>query len=186
LDTTLDSDMIGTVADHRTPNAPEDVSSDFGVAFQFLRSLWELNHSLESASRAMKKQFGVTGPERLFVRIVGKRPGITPREIAQILRVHPSTVTVVIKRVEARRLIARGVNPADARSFQLYLTPEGERINAMRAGTIEAVVRDAIGANDPADVATAAGILVDVAQRLASRMARTETPVRRSRRIARR
>jgi MarR family transcriptional regulator, organic hydroperoxide resistance regulator len=160
------------------------------MAFQFLRALWELNHALESASRSMKKQLGVTGPERLFVRVVGNQPGITPREIAGILRVDPSSVTLLIKRTEARRLVARGANPADGRSFHLYLTPAGQRVDALRAGTIEAVVGEGIAASSPAEVATASAILVNVARRLASKMGRgaapEAAPARRSRPSARR
>ena len=63
----------------------------------------------------MKKRLGVTGPERLFIRIVGQQPGLTPREIARALRVHPSSVSVLIKRLEGRCLIARGTNPSDAK-----------------------------------------------------------------------
>jgi DNA-binding MarR family transcriptional regulator len=160
------------IVPRKVPKDRNDVSPEYGVAFQFLRALWELNHALESGSRTMKKRFGVTGPERLFVRVVGKQPGITPREMAHILRVDPSSVTVLIKRLEKRRLLARGTNPADGRSFHLYLTPGGQRVDALRAGTIEAVIRDAIVSSTPAHVATAANLLVSIAQRLTSRMQR--------------
>jgi MarR family transcriptional regulator, organic hydroperoxide resistance regulator len=165
---------------------PEDMGIEEGGTFGFLRALWELNHALESASRAMKNRFGVTGPERLFVRVVGMRPGITPREIARTLRLHPSSITAVIKRMEARRLVARGVNPSDARSFHLYLTPGGQRVDTLTEGTIEAGVREAIAASDPDDVATASGLLVTIAQHLSSSMQRAPAPSRRHVRTRRR
>jgi len=161
---------------HRQPRSREGLASEFGVAFEFLRALWELNHALESASRTMKKRLGVTGPERLFIRIVGQQPGLTPREIARALRVHPSSVSVLIKRLESRCLIARGTNPSDARSFQLYLTPDGQRADALHVGTIEMVVREAVEAADPRHVHTAAKMLMAVAERLASRMGPTSSP----------
>jgi DNA-binding MarR family transcriptional regulator len=158
------------------------MGQEFGGAFGFLRALWELNHALESASRSMKKQLGVTGPERLFVRVVGVRPGTTPLEVARTLRVHPSSVTALIKRLEKKQLVARGVNPADARSFHLYLTPEGQRVDALRERTIEAGVREAIAASDQDDVATASALLVTIAQHLASSMQRSAATNRRPRR----
>jgi MarR family transcriptional regulator, organic hydroperoxide resistance regulator len=175
----LGSETMGVMAGPGWPRAGEEVSPGASVTFGFLRALWELNHALESASRTMKRQLGVTGPERLFVRVVGLQPGITPRGIAQALRVHPSSITVLIKRLEQRRLIARTVNPADGRSFHLYLTPEGQRVDAVRQGTIEAAVRDAIEANDAEDVATASRLLVSIAQRLTSSMKRASAAPRR-------
>lgn len=140
--------------------------SGFGAELRFLRALWELDHALESASRRMKVAFGVTGRERLFIRIVGQRPGLTPGEVAQVLHVHPSSVTAIVKRLEQRRLVARRSDDTDARSYRLALTPAGERINATRAGTIEAVVRDALAAAQPRDVAATSELLVTVARRL--------------------
>ncbi|MFL5302875.1 MAG: MarR family winged helix-turn-helix transcriptional regulator [Anaeromyxobacteraceae bacterium] len=173
------SETMRAMAGDGWASAGEEVGPGAGVAFGFLRALWELNHALESASRTMKRRLGVTGPERLFVRVVGLRPGITPRGIAHALRVHPSSITVLIKRLEQRRLIARAVNASDARSFHLYLTPEGQRVDAVRHGTIEAAVRDAIKASDAEEVATASRLLVSIAQRLASSMRRASEGRRR-------
>jgi DNA-binding MarR family transcriptional regulator len=140
----------------------------FGTAFDFLRALWELNHALESSSRFMKKRLGVTGPERFFIRVVGQRPGVTPREIARTLRVHPSSITPLVKKLERRGLVARRAHATDGRSYTLHLTVRGERVNALRSGTIEAAVRKAIASSDPDDVATTAAMLVRVAQDLAA------------------
>lgn len=157
----------------------EGLGSELGVALQFLRALWELNHALESASRAMKRRLGVTGPERLFIRIVGQQPGITPRAIARVLRVHPSGVTVLTKRLERRGLVTREANPGDARSYHLSLTARGRRADALRSGTIEAVVREAVRASAPRDVRATARMLGAVAERLAAAMAPRPPPRRR-------
>jgi hypothetical protein len=178
--------MMGVVAAlGSVRSARRGVGQEFGVAFGFLGALWELNHALESASRSMKKSLGVTGPERLFVRVVGVRPGITPRELARTLRVHPSSVTVLIKRMERRGLVARGVNPADARSFHLYLTPDGHRVDGFREGTIEAVVQEAITASNRHDVEKASDLLVTIARHLSSSMQRSAATDRRPRRDTR-
>jgi DNA-binding MarR family transcriptional regulator len=141
---------------------------DFAPELRFLRALWELDHALESASRRMKATFGVTGRERLFIRFVGQRAGISPGELADVLHVHPSSITAMLKRLERRGLVSRRADLVDGRSFRLALTRRGERIQATRAGTIEAAVRDALAAIDP-DAASAAGeLLVEVARRLAA------------------
>lgn len=49
-----------------------------GPVLSFMRALWGVNHGLESSSRRMKGSIGVTGPERMVVRLVGRYPGIRP------------------------------------------------------------------------------------------------------------
>jgi DNA-binding MarR family transcriptional regulator len=137
-----------------------------GGAFEFLRALWELNHALERASRAMRKRLGVTGPERLVVRLVGYQPGITPRALAAALRLDRSSVTILIQRLERRRLLARTPNPDDARSVYLHLTATGCRIDEVRSGTIEAVLREGLGASPASEVATTTRMLHRIADRL--------------------
>ncbi|GEJ57133.1 MarR family winged helix-turn-helix transcriptional regulator [Anaeromyxobacter diazotrophicus] len=152
---------------------PDDLGAEFGPALSFLRALWELNHTLESASRAMKRHLGVTGPERLFIRIVGQIPGITPAAVAEILHLDRSSVTPLLKRVERRRLVRRDRDAADGRSFHLTLTPAGERIDALQTGTIEAAVGAAIAATAARDVDVTARTLGHVAGRLRASAART-------------
>jgi MarR family transcriptional regulator, organic hydroperoxide resistance regulator len=152
-----------------------------GGAFEFLRALWELNHALERASRSMRKRLGVTGPERLVIRLVGYEPGITPRALASALRLDRSSITVLIQRLERRRLLARTPNPDDARSVHLRLTPAGRRIDEVRSGTIEAVLRDAIGASAASDVAGTTRMLLRIAGRLTA-LADHEPPSRARRR----
>jgi len=155
----------------RSTPAGEDVGAEFGPALRFLRALWELNHSLESASRAMKRRLGVSGPERLFIRVVGLRPGLTPAAVAEILRVDRSSVTPVLKRLEQRRLVYRERDPLDRRSFHLSLTASGSRIDSMDTGTIEAAVAQIIAASPRREVETAAATLVGVARQLSARTA---------------
>ena len=55
----------------------------------------------------MDDAFGVTGPQRLVIRIVGRFPGIPAGQLAATLRIHPSTVSDVVQRLERRGLIQR-------------------------------------------------------------------------------
>lgn len=147
---------------------PARTKDDLAPELRFLGALWQLDHALESASRSMKRKFGVTGRERLFVRFVGQRPGITPGELAGLMHLHPSGVTALLKRLERRGVVRRSPAPEDARRVRLLLTPAGERIDALRSGTVEAGVRAALGTLGPNDVEVAAGVLVALAERLAA------------------
>jgi DNA-binding MarR family transcriptional regulator len=112
-----------------------------GPVLDFMRALWALDHALQSASKRMETRLGVTAPQRLVVRIVGRFPGISAGEVAEILHVHPSTLTGVLKRLEARGIVSRRADPRDARRALLALTARGRELDRLRSGTVEAVVR---------------------------------------------
>ena len=118
---------------------------------QFMQVLWRLVHGLERASKRLAARTGVTGPQRLVLRLVGLRPGISAAELAALLHVHPSTVTGVLRRLERHALIARRSDAADRRRAVLTLTARGRRINRLRSGTAEAAVADALRRLDERD-----------------------------------
>ncbi|HEX9049058.1 MAG TPA: MarR family transcriptional regulator [Anaeromyxobacter sp.] len=116
-----------------------------GPVLDFLRALWALDHALQSASKRMESTLGVTGPQRFVIRMIGRFPGISAGEVSQLLHVHPSTLTGVLKRLEQRGLVLRRSDPADARRALLELTARGRRVDANRAGTVEGAARKALG-----------------------------------------
>src|SRR5439155_8811053 len=70
----------------------DDKGPPLGAVLDFMRLLWAVDHSLQSASKRMEAAYGITGPQRLVVRIVGRFPGIAAGRVAEILHVHPSTL----------------------------------------------------------------------------------------------
>src|SRR5437588_8753742 len=93
----------------------DDKGPPLGAVLDFMRLLWAVDHALQSASKRMEVTYGVTGPQRLVVRIVGRFPGIAAGRIAEILHVHPSTLTGILKRLESRSVLHRKADPRDAR-----------------------------------------------------------------------
>jgi DNA-binding MarR family transcriptional regulator len=130
-------------------------SADLPDVLQFMRLLWAVVHGLERLSKRMTGDIGVTGPQRLVLRVVGLFPGISAGELATVLHVHPSTLTGVLQRVVAQRLLARSDHPGDRRRAVLRLTKRGARVNAARQGTVEAAVALALeGISDRDRLAT--------------------------------
>lgn len=117
-----------------------------GEVLEFLRLIWAVHHGLEKTSKKMDLQLGITGPQRLVLRIVGRFPGIPAGRLAEILHVHPSTLTGVLKRLEARGFIERRADPRDARRASLGLTTRGRRLDVASEGTVEAAVNRAMHA----------------------------------------
>ena len=125
----------------------------------FLQTIWSLDHRLQSHSKRMKSQTGVTGPQRLVLRILSMRPKISPSELARILFFHKSTVTVILRSLERGKLVRRRPNTEDRRAVLLELTPAGKRIASERSGTVESVVRRALSAMSRRDIETAQRVL---------------------------
>jgi DNA-binding MarR family transcriptional regulator len=92
----------------------------------------------------MTGDIGVTGPQRLVLRVVGLFPGTSAGVLATVMRVHPSTLTGVLQRLAAQRLLARTDAPNDRRRAVLRLTKRGARVNAARLGTVEAAIAQAL------------------------------------------
>src|SRR5438067_4845878 len=148
---------------------PEDLDEreapPLGAVLDFMRLLWAVDHSLQSASKRMEASFGITGPQRLVVRIVGRFPGIAAGRVAEILHVHPSTLTGILKRLEARGVLQRRSDPRDARRALFGLTNKGRKLDTVRTGVVEQAVRRVLG-TDPAKVAAAQEVLFALSEEL--------------------
>ncbi len=138
---------------------PVQPGRPLGEVLEFLRAVWALNHALESTSRRMKARLGVTGPERMVVRLVGRYPGISAGDLARILRVHPSTLTGLLKRLVARGILTRRADAADSRRALFALTARGAGIDGVKRGTVEAVLTAALAEIPAREVRAAATVL---------------------------
>ena len=136
-----------------------------GAVLDFMRLLWSVDHALQSSSKRMEATYGVTGPQRLVVRIVGRFPGIAAGRVAEILRVHPSTLTGILKRLESRGMLQRKSDPRDARRALFGLTTKGRKLDTLRTGTVEQAVRRVL-AKEPEKVAAAQEVLAGLTEEL--------------------
>ena len=148
--------------------APPDPAArlPLGEGLEFLRLLWEVDHALQRASKTMNAAFGVTGPQRLVIRVVGRFPGIPAGQLAAILRIHASTVTDIVQRLERRGLIQRARHARDRRQVLLGLTARGRSIDGERGGTIEGAVVRTLGQLSAGELRGARAALVLLATTL--------------------
>jgi DNA-binding MarR family transcriptional regulator len=133
-----------------------------GKTLAFMQQLWQLTHALDAMSKHMESIHGVTGPQRLALRLVGRSPGISAGELAEALRLHPSTVTGIVRRLVDRAFLARRPDPKDARRALLTLLPAGEQLDGQRTHTVEAAVRRAMQHASPAKLAGAQAVITAV------------------------
>ena len=107
----------------------------------------------------MEARFGVTGPQRLVLRIVGRFPDISASRLAAILHLYPSTLTPVLVRLEARRLLGRTPDPRDRRRVTVLLTAAGWRLARESLGEVENDVKRVLASSGRNQIATTRAVL---------------------------
>ena len=117
----------------------------FGTTLDFLRLLWSLDHALQKRSKRLAAKRGITGPQRFALRMIDHAPGIGAGALARALKMHPSTLTGVLRRLERAGLIKRQSVSGDQRRATLVLTAAGRTKVRNRAGTIEQSVSAVLG-----------------------------------------
>jgi DNA-binding MarR family transcriptional regulator len=137
---------------------------------QFMRLLWELVHTLDRASKHMSRDFGVTGPQRLALRVIGLFPAISAGQLARILHIHPSTLTGILQRLIDQRLVERAAAASDRRRAQLRLTARGKLIDGLATGTVEAAVKAVLRRSSAKDRAAGQRLITSLSLQLAKQL----------------
>ena len=132
----------------------------------FMRMLWEIEHRLQSASKRMESSLGITGPQRLVLRVVAEHPGISAGEVADVVHLHPSTITGILKRLAAKGLLLRAPDPIDTRRMRLRALPAARRYTRPSKNTIEFAVERALKRLPRASVRGAREVLLAIAASL--------------------
>jgi MarR family transcriptional regulator, organic hydroperoxide resistance regulator len=145
---------------------PAAITRRLGRVLEFMRLLWAVDHALQSTSKWMETRLGVTGPQRLVIRMIGCFPGVSAGALADLLHVHPSTLTGVLRRLTDRGVIRRTADPRDSRRALFWLTARGRRVDRLRSGTVEAAITRAIANVPGRNRAAARSMLARVALEL--------------------
>jgi DNA-binding MarR family transcriptional regulator len=140
--------------------------AELDPVLRFMRVMWSVDHGLHKVSKRMASNIGLTGPQRLAIRIIGRSPGMAAGELASLMHLDPSTVTGILRRLEEGRMITRRADPADARRTRLTLTQRGRSIDRRSAGTIEAAVRRTLASMSSQQVEAASQLLTALAAQL--------------------
>jgi MarR family transcriptional regulator, organic hydroperoxide resistance regulator len=147
-----------------------DPESEFELdpVLDFMRLLWSIEHGLQRMSKRMENEIGITGPQRLVLRVVGQFPGLSASELAHIVRLHPSTITGILQRLVAGGFLERQRDPSDTRRARLRVKPKASRHTRSSRGTVEKVVTEALEHVGPSNVRAARRVLKEIAQRLSA------------------
>ena len=147
------------------PTAERPIPALGGV-LGFMSLMWAVDHALQRASKRMARTLGVTGPQRLVIRLSGRFPGITAGRLAKLMHIHPSTLTGVLRRLESQDLMRCRRDSGDRRRLLISLTEKGKRYDVDAEGTIEAGIRRATRSLSPTLLAAAREALSAIAEEL--------------------
>jgi MarR family transcriptional regulator, organic hydroperoxide resistance regulator len=132
----------------------------------FMRLLWSIEHRLQATSKRMESRLGITGPQRLVLKIVSRFPGISPGDLSRVVHLHPSTITGVVQRLVNKGLLERDRDPNDTRRVHLRLRPRGRPFTRRAAGTVEAAVAGALRRAPATQIQQARRLLEEIANAL--------------------
>jgi DNA-binding MarR family transcriptional regulator len=147
------------------PKRSDDVPA-LTPTLDFLRLLWRIENGLQRTSKRMEAAIGITGPQRLVLKVVRQFPGLTASELAHIVRLHPSTITGVVQRLERKGLLARVRDAEDQRRVHLTLRRQAHRLADRSRGTVEAAVEQVLARIAAARVDHARQVLSAIADAL--------------------
>lgn len=76
------------------------------------------------------RSFGLTPPQGFLLRAVLDEPGLTQRELAELMSIAPPTATRALDGLESKSLIERRTSPVDAREQLVFPTKGAETIRS--------------------------------------------------------
>ena len=99
---------------------------DYNQCIKFLLTVAQ--HEVFLTFSENLSHFGITPGQYGVLACLWRDGSLTPKEIAQNLRVENSTISGVLDRMQKRGLIDRVLDPNNRRSIRVEVTPEGLKI----------------------------------------------------------
>ena len=138
----------------------------------FQRDLMFLLHDVARLMRVdadkRARAHGMTRAQWGILIWLERQPGLSQKELAEILEVEPITVARLIDRLETRGMVERRPDPKDRRANRLFLTESGRQLVDDLDSLRDAIATDVLR-NVPADaLQTSLDTLVEVKDRIKS------------------
>jgi len=111
---------------------------------QLCFSIYSAEIAIQRAYKPLLDGLGLTYPQYLVLNVLWRDDAQTVGGIAHQLALESSTLTPLLKRMEAAGLLRRTRNPENERQVIIALTPEGDALR-FRAGCLNANLLEASG-----------------------------------------
>ncbi len=101
-----------------------------GLDEQICFTLYRTNIAINRTYKPLLDEMGLTYPQYLVLNVLGEEDGRTIGAIAARLALDSSTITPLVKRMEAAGLVERRRSPDNDREVQAWLTEPGRALFA--------------------------------------------------------
>ncbi|MEW5685166.1 MAG: MarR family transcriptional regulator [Pseudomonadota bacterium] len=91
-------------------------------------AVYSAGHAFNRLYRPLLDRLGLTYPQYLAMVALWEGDGVTVGELGQRLGLESSTLTPLLKRLEAMELVSRARDPKDERQVRLSLTDKGRAL----------------------------------------------------------
>ena len=88
-------------------------------------------------SQKLSKQYGLTGPQSLVLRLLIKKGALSSADLSRQMYVTPSNITGIIDRLEKKELVERIRKQGDRRVAMITLTQSGQKLGKTIPDPIE-------------------------------------------------
>lgn len=97
---------------------------------EVLVAIRRITRAIDLQSRRLVQSHGLTGPQALILKEVGRGRPLTAGELANNVSLSQATITDIVKRLEGRGLLIREKAQEDKRRINIQLTDEGQALVA--------------------------------------------------------
>jgi DNA-binding MarR family transcriptional regulator len=94
---------------------------------EILDPIRKIVQALRRSSRHAEIELGLSGAQLMVLQLVRRNPGLSINELAHASFTHQSSVSAVVTRLTAKKLVERHTSAKDGRRSEIHLTPAGER-----------------------------------------------------------
>ncbi|KQW29695.1 MarR family transcriptional regulator [Rhizobium sp. Root274] len=107
-------------------------------------SLYSASHAFTQLYRPLLEKLSLTYPQYLAMVTLWHHDGQTVKELGKTLFLDSSTLTPLLKRLDAAGLITRTRNPRDEREVLIHLTQKGDELRTS-AADVGRCIEEAVG-----------------------------------------
>jgi DNA-binding MarR family transcriptional regulator len=107
------------------------------VIREIVRSIRKLVRAVYLDTQKMSRQFGLTGPQSLVVRLLLNNGSMSSADLSRLMYVTPSNLTGIIDRLEKKGLVKREGKEGDRRVALIVLTDTGKELSKRLPDPIE-------------------------------------------------
>jgi DNA-binding MarR family transcriptional regulator len=126
------------------PTAEQAEEGSLLLDDQLCFALYAASRAVTARYRPLLDELGLTYPQYLVMLVLWEQDSISVRDLGQALQLESSTLSPLLKRLEASGLLRRERRPEDERSVAIRLTDAGARLQE-KARDVPLAIGDAMG-----------------------------------------